>query len=204
MTEVMIMSPVQERRDLFEDAIRADASLHFAGSAATFPLLRSMIDQVAVDVCIVDITATTQSEAVQEWLRELRDLVPLVILGSAPDPWIFSHILRADRGALLATDASVEQIICAVRSTAAGMLSLDRSMVPEPEAAEEIMEELTPREIDVLRLLAEGFANREIASRLDISEHTIKFHIRSILAKLGASTRTEAVTRGLRAGLIEL
>jgi two-component system, NarL family, response regulator YdfI len=53
-------------------------------------------------------------------------------------------------------------------------------------------------------LLAEGFGNREIANRLDISEHTIKFHIRSILGKLGASTRTEAVTRGFRAGLIDL
>jgi len=66
-----------------------------------------------------------------------------------------------------------------------------------------ISEELTSRETEVLRLLAEGSSNREIADRLDISEHTIKFHIRSILGKLGASTRTEAVTRGFRAGLID-
>jgi DNA-binding NarL/FixJ family response regulator len=52
--------------------------------------------------------------------------------------------------------------------------------------------------------LADGLGNKEIAFRLGISEHTIKFHIRSILGKLGASTRTEAVSRGLRSGLIEL
>jgi DNA-binding NarL/FixJ family response regulator len=53
-------------------------------------------------------------------------------------------------------------------------------------------------------LLADGLGNKEIAARLGISEHTIKFHIRSILGKLGASSRTEAVSRGLRSGLIEL
>ena len=53
-------------------------------------------------------------------------------------------------------------------------------------------------------MLAEGFANKEIASRLGISDHTVKFHISSILAKLGASTRTEAVTLGIRKGLILL
>jgi len=128
----------------------------------------------------------------------------LVILSSDPDPWIFTNVLRAGKGALLQTDASTEQIIRAIHSTSVGLISVDPSMVPEPEDADGLVEELTPREIDVLRLLAEGFANREIASRLEISEHTIKFHIRSILAKLGASTRTEAVTRGFRAGLIEL
>jgi NarL family two-component system response regulator YdfI len=65
-------------------------------------------------------------------------------------------------------------------------------------------DELTPREIEVLRMLAEGLGNREMASRLGISDHTVKFHISSILDKLGASTRTEAVTMGIRMGIILL
>jgi len=60
------------------------------------------------------------------------------------------------------------------------------------------------REIEVLRLMAEGYGNKEIASRLGISDHTVKFHISSILAKLGASSRTEAVTQGIRMGLVLL
>jgi NarL family two-component system response regulator YdfI len=204
MTEVIIMADLGERRDRLERAIRRDPSFHLAGTVGTFPFLRSLIDQTGVEVCIVDLSSKTESETVHNWLLELLDLVSLVILSPDPDPWIFTNILRAERGALLQTDASTEQIVRAIHSTSVGLISIDRSMVPEPEAADGVVEELTPREIDVLRLLAEGFANREIATRLDISEHTIKFHIRSILAKLGASTRTEAVTRGFRAGLIEL
>ena len=63
---------------------------------------------------------------------------------------------------------------------------------------------LTPREIEVLRMIAEGLGNKEIASKLKISDHTVKFHISSIFAKLGASSRTEAVTIGIRKGLIML
>jgi DNA-binding NarL/FixJ family response regulator len=77
-------------------------------------------------------------------------------------------------------------------------------MVPRPDAEDELGSDLTPREIQVLQLLAEGLVNRDIADRLNISEHTIKFHIGSILGKLQASSRTEAVARGLRSGLIEL
>jgi DNA-binding CsgD family transcriptional regulator len=66
------------------------------------------------------------------------------------------------------------------------------------------VESLTVREHDVLALLADGLSNRDIAARLSISEHTAKFHLASIFGKLGASTRTEAVQRGLRLGIIEI
>jgi DNA-binding NarL/FixJ family response regulator len=78
-----------------------------------------------------------------------------------------------------------------------------RIPLPAPEDSPSL-DELTPRELEVLRMLAEGVGNREMASRLRISDHTVKFHISSILDKLGASTRTEAVTLGIRAGLILL
>ena len=65
-------------------------------------------------------------------------------------------------------------------------------------------EHLTRRELEVLEVLAEGLSNRAIASRLGISEHTVKFHVASIFAKLGAENRTDAVRRGVRQGLITL
>jgi len=68
---------------------------------------------------------------------------------------------------------------------------------PAPSAAE-----LTARELDVLRLLAEGLPNKAIAQRLAISEHTVKFHLNAILGKLGAQSRTEAVVQAIRRGLI--
>jgi DNA-binding NarL/FixJ family response regulator len=66
------------------------------------------------------------------------------------------------------------------------------------------LEELTAREMEVLQLLAEGLPNKSIAQRLDISEHTVKFHVNSILRKLEAQSRTEAVVQATRLGLILL
>ncbi len=66
------------------------------------------------------------------------------------------------------------------------------------------VEELTPRELEVLRLVAEGLPNKTIAQRLDISEHTVKFHVNALLGKLGVGSRTEAVVRATRLGLIFL
>ena len=65
-------------------------------------------------------------------------------------------------------------------------------------------ESLTPREREVLALLAEGLSNKAIADRLDISEHTAKFHVNAVLAKLGVQRRTEAVVRAARMGLVTL
>ena len=67
-----------------------------------------------------------------------------------------------------------------------------------------LVEALTPREIEVLRLMGDGLVNKEIADRLGISEHTAKFHVASILGKLQASSRTDAVAQGMRRGLIPI
>jgi DNA-binding CsgD family transcriptional regulator len=67
-----------------------------------------------------------------------------------------------------------------------------------------LVEALTPREVEVLRLMGDGLVNKEIAERLGISEHTAKFHVASILGKLQASSRTDAVAQGMRRGLIPI
>jgi DNA-binding CsgD family transcriptional regulator len=68
----------------------------------------------------------------------------------------------------------------------------------------EPVEQLTPREHEVLLLVADGLRNREVAERLGITEHTVKFHLAAVFGKLGASSRVEAVRRGLQLGLIQL
>jgi DNA-binding NarL/FixJ family response regulator len=75
---------------------------------------------------------------------------------------------------------------------------------PSTADSERIDEPLTPREIDVLQLLADGLPNKSIAARLEVSDQTVKFHVASILAKLGATNRTEAVRLALRRGLISV
>ena len=73
-----------------------------------------------------------------------------------------------------------------------------------PDSIDIPVESLTSREREVLALVADGLSNREIANALEISEHTVKFHLASIFGKLGASSRTEAVRRGLQLGLVEI
>jgi ATP/maltotriose-dependent transcriptional regulator MalT len=76
--------------------------------------------------------------------------------------------------------------------------------LPPARPSEPLLESLTAREHDVLALVADGLSNRDIAAALAISDHTVKFHLASIFGKLGASTRTEAVQRGLRLGVIQI
>jgi DNA-binding NarL/FixJ family response regulator len=102
--------------------------------------------------------------------------------------------LAAGRALAAAADALV---IASVAAAALGRRSA-------PEGGRAYTEPLTPREQEVLELLAEGLSNRSIAARLAISEHTVKFHVSSICAKLGADNRTDAVRRAVRQGLITL
>jgi two-component system, NarL family, response regulator YdfI len=103
---------------------------------------------------------------------------------------------------LSAIYASYDGLVLLSTPTAESLAALFGDQPLEFEA--ELSEEITPRETDVLRMLAQGLVNKDIAARLGISEHTVKFHISSILDKLGASTRTEAVTLGIRRGLIPI
>jgi len=130
---------------------------------------------------------------------------------------LVGSLLRSGVSAVLPNTATGEEILAAVEAALAGLIVLPRDALaifeetqPTQEANHEstaldlepLTETLTPRERQVLDMMAEGLGNKEIAWRLQISEHTAKFHVSSILAKLGASSRTEAVTQGLRRGLI--
>jgi two-component system, NarL family, response regulator YdfI len=123
--------------------------------------------------------------------------------GETPSGWTHEAV-RAGVRALLPRDASAELILAAVEAAGAGMLVADprdfEALLPSYTASETSV--LTARELEVLRMLAEGAANKQIAWKLSISDHTVKFHVASILGKLNAGTRTEAVTTGIRKGLI--
>jgi two-component system, NarL family, response regulator YdfI len=112
--------------------------------------------------------------------------------------------LQAGVSAVLEIDAGEGQLAAAVSSAFHGLLVLPAGTVEtsEPRAQLERAAPLTPREIEILGLLAAGDSNKTIAARLSLSVHTVKFHISSILSKLGASSRTEAVSLGLKLGIV--
>ena len=105
-------------------------------------------------------------------------------------------------------DAPSEELGAAVAAAAQGLTVLPKALaerlLAEPAAAEELSEPPTAREREVLGLLGQGLSNKMIARELHISEHTVKFHISSLYAKLGVSNRAEAVSRAARHGLISL
>jgi len=130
---------------------------------------------------------------------------PTVLLSDDPPRAWAAELLRGEVRAVLPNDATAAQIIAAVYAAAAGLVVVpveDATAVLPETRSDTPLEPLTHRETQVLEMLAEGLSNKEIAARLGISDHTAKFHVNSILAKLNAGTRTEAVTRGIRAGLI--
>ena len=207
MVNICIMSPSPVRQDWLQRSVAGERSIRVLGRAATFPVLRSLISETSADLVVIDWESTTMSSHPREWLVEIADLVAVLLLSSAPDPANFNSLFKDRAGGVLSTDASSEQITQAIKSIAAGLTVFDGALMrdgPLETGYDALSESLTPREHEVLALLADGLGNKEIAHRLNISEHTIKFHIRSILGKLGASSRTEAVSRGLRSGLIEL
>jgi DNA-binding CsgD family transcriptional regulator len=102
------------------------------------------------------------------------------------------------------SDSTMEVIGEAATMSEARAFEADAYLIAADDNAEEFAEPLTPREIEVLELVAEGLPNKAIAERLSISDQTVKFHVASICAKLGAANRTEAVRVAIRRGLVPL
>lgn len=147
-----------------------------------------------------------------ERIAELKSDVPVLALVAADET--ITAIAAGASGALH-RDSPASAISAALLALTEGLAVFDRSFVsslvpkdraPEPvsEAPLPPAETLTERERQVLTLLAEGLSNKEIAAHLEISDHTAKFHVNSILQKLSAQKRVEAVVRAARLGLIEL
>lgn len=121
------------------------------------------------------------------------------------DPLNVRELTRSLRvWGILPTDASAEELTAAVHALSQGLIVGTSTLLFESESEPLSHGPLTDRESEVLGLLAKGLANKQIAVALGISEHTVKFHVSSIYAKLNVTNRTEAVREGLRGGWIAL
>lgn len=204
MLDLLIMASSPIRRDWLSKCLDGEPEIRVAGTAPTLPMLRSLMSETSADILLIELRPETQFISVRDWLLNVLDVASILLLIPEPDPAIFNLIRSRGPGGLLQSTASAEQIVQAIKSIVLGLTIFDSVLAPKPLEDEFPAEQLTARESEVLQLLADGLGNKDIAVKLGISEHTIKFHIRSILGKLGATSRTEAVTRGLRTGLIEL
>jgi DNA-binding NarL/FixJ family response regulator len=148
------------------------------------------------------------AESAAELLDRSASGPPLILLVRGPSAASADAFRRGAR-AVLPNSVTGAEISAAIEAVATGLAVFDPSEIEdflppkaEHESPERLAEPLTPREIEVLRAIAEGLANKEIAARLGISENTVKFHVASVMGKLGAASRTEAVMLGIRHGMV--
>ncbi len=135
--------------------------------------------------------------------------IPALVLVDDPQADAARAALRRGAAGVLARGAPADELVAALAAIGAGLLVLDGAareiIAPAPAPARgSVAGELTQREREVLAMLAAGHSNRRVAERLAISENTVKAHVAAIFGKLGATTRTEAVTIALRRGLVML
>lgn len=210
----MLAAASSIRRDELERTIRGNSRFLLAGSLLGVSSLVERARALRPEVIVVDL-AEPQNSFPPLALNLEQSGAAVVVMIDEPDRSWATRLLRSGVRALLPRDAAPADLHSAIEVAHRGMVLLDSELAQEllanggsevrsRENAPELFEDLTPREIEVLRMMAEGLGNKEIAARLSISDHTVKFHISSILAKLGASSRTEAVTVGIRMGLILL
>ncbi len=179
--------------------------MQVVGQSGTGVDLRAVVAAFLPDVVVWDLgwEPADKLEALSQF-TDAHDL-PVVALLSTAD--LAGAARAAEVRGLLGRNVDGPQLAAAARCVLEGLLVFEEEMVAFPQTtteAELLVEPLSVRELDVLRGMAEGLPNKQIARHLEISEHTVKFHVNAILGKLGAQSRTEAVVRATRAGLILL
>jgi len=191
----------------------ADRRFEIVGSAADLGSISGQLVDAEPDIALVEIAADAHEELLNslEDSEIAREYAVVLLSDQLKADWL-SKALRAGVRAVLPRAATPGQLRAALEAATAGLVVVHPSEVsavlPAPAALSspirDLPEPLTPREREVLQMISGGLGNKEIAGRLSISEHTVKFHVASILGKLGASTRTEAVSIGIRHGLVLL
>ncbi|GAB4459882.1 MAG: response regulator transcription factor [Anaerolineales bacterium] len=183
--------------------------LELVGEASSGERAIALCQQAQPDVVLMDLMMPGMGGAAAT--RRIRETYPstqVIALTSFKEKELVEAALKAGAIGYLLKDVSADDLANAIRSAAAGKPTL------APEAAQVLIEgarapaehpgsDLTAREREVLALMAEGLNNQQIAEKLVVSLSTVKFHVSSILAKLGASSRTEAVSIALKNNLVK-
>jgi NarL family two-component system response regulator YdfI len=193
----------------------ASPEIEIVGSAVDLDSASGLLSEPESEPDVIVVDASRDSGAVVATLSggpsDIGADIPIVVLESA-DNGAGSDLLRQGARAVLPATVSPAEMIAALRAVTSGLIvlhpltiaALPHAAINTSRTTEELVEPLTKREKEVLQMLAAGLGNKEIAAKLNISDHTAKFHVGSILGKLGVSTRAEAVAMGIRRGFVLL
>jgi two-component system response regulator DegU len=216
---------VVSQQSLFQQGIEHSLSgtedVVISGIAGVSDEVLLAIDNLPPDVALLDIDGP--SDIGLELARKIKQRSPnigVIVLTSNPDDSQLFQALKAQAVAYLSKEVTAEKLVDIVRRVAKGEHPINESLTTRPKVAEHVLNQfqeltwrseaeafispLTPRETEILQYIAQGFLNKQIAAELGISEQTIKNHVTSILRKLNANARTEAVVVAIKQGLISI
>jgi two-component system, NarL family, response regulator YdfI len=205
MIRVIVVAASPVVRAGLSAVVSSNPQLTVVGSASDLDVLSREVEQLQSDVVLLDLGSNLEAM----WSK--LQLIPeqqIIAIAEDIDSIDLETAFRLGIRGILSSISTEAEIIAGVEAVASGLVVLHPDFLELLPMREKVvaqpMQTLTPREIEVLGMLGSGLGNKAIAKRLQISEHTVKFHVSSIFQKLSVSTRTEAVTAGVRLGLIML
>jgi DNA-binding NarL/FixJ family response regulator len=221
MIQVLIVSQQVLFRQGVERSLSGIEDIEISGTTGVNAEVLSAIDIMPPDVVLVDIDAPSDSGL--QLARKVKQRLPnigVVVLTSRQDDTQLFQALKAQASAYLSKEVTVDKLADTIRRVAHSEYPINESLATKPKLAEQVLQQfqepswrieaeafispLTPREKEVLRCIAEGYANKNIAAELDLSAQTIKNHVTSIMRKLTANSRTDAVVVAIKQGLISI
>ena len=223
MNEQNIKIWIFSQQPLFRQGIRDSFSkiedIEIAGEAKLTDKMSLTIEVMPPDVAVVDIDAATDSGLnLANRIKQVTPSTAVIVLASSINDEQLFEAIRNQASAYLSKDISSDELSDIVRRVAHGEHPISDSLNKRPKVAAQILDKfqtlsqqqevenlispLTSRETEIVYYMSQGYANKQIAAKLDISEQTIKNHVTSILSKLDANARTEAVVKALKRGLI--
>ena len=227
MSDTKIKTWIFSQQPLFREGIRqsfaGQSDIEIAGEASLTDKLSLTLEVMPPDVAIVDIDASPETGLnMAQRIKQVTPVTAVIVLSSSSNDDQLFKAIRSQASAFISKNISSQELCDAVRGVAAGAHPINESLSRRPKVAQHILHQfqelsqqreveslispLTSRELEVINYMAQGLglANKQIAAKLDISEQTIKNHVTSILSKLDANARTEAVVKAIKRGLISV
>jgi two-component system, NarL family, response regulator DegU len=213
------------QQSLFRHGIQHSLSnlpdISVAGNADINDEILTIVDNLPPDVALMDIDGAAElGLTLTKKIKQHAPSVAIVVLASNPNDEQLFEVLKGQAASYLRKESTAEQLVETIRRVAHGEHPINESLTTRPKVAEQVLLQfqelsrkteaealispLTPREMEILKYIGQGYLNKQIAAELNISEQTIKNHVTSILRKLNANARTEAVVLALKQGLITI
>ncbi len=219
--QVFILSQQSFFRQGIEHSLSSMEDVEISGAAKISDEVLSTIDNLPPDVALVDIDGPSDSGlTLARKIKQRSPNIAVVALTSNPNDSQLFQALKAQAAAYLDKEITATQLVDIIKHVARGEHPINESLTTRPNVANQVLQQfqelswqseakdlispLTPRETEILNYIAQGYLNKQIATKLDISEQTIKNHVTSILRKLNANARTEAVVKAIKQGLISI